>query len=137
MPATPLLLAILVCDEVIRDERTHKETLVGLFNTIHATSFPCVHSHLNVFISLTNGHGTAPSELRLVRRDTGQALSGFKGSVKFPSPLAVVNVNFDMANAAFPVAGSYSFDFYCHDTLVGSRPFEVVQQRPVPGAPPA
>jgi hypothetical protein len=124
--AVPLLLAILVCDEIIRDERSRKETLVGLFNTIHARAFPCVHSHLNVFVSLTNGHGVAPAELRLVARDTGQTLASLHGSVEFPTPLAVVHMNFEINNVTFPKAGRYSFDFFCRDELLASRPFEVV-----------
>jgi len=136
MQTTPVLLAIIVCDEIVRDERTHKEYLLGLFNTIHAHVFPCVHPRLNVFVSLTNGHGTAPSELRLVHRDGGETLASTKGSVQFANPLALVNVNFEISNIGLPRPGRYSFDFLCHGEMIGSRPFDVALQQAPPAAEP-
>ena len=124
----PELLAILVCDDVIRDVRTHKFSLIGLFNRISARRFPSRHARLHVFVSLTNGHGTCEAELRCVLRDEDQPVGGMKGKIEFPGPLAVVDMNFDIANLTFPKPGRYSFDFYCSGVLLGSRPFDVVPE---------
>ena len=131
--AGPLLLAILVCDDIIRDEETHKATLVGLFNRITAHQFPCRHPQMSVFVSLTNGHGECSAELRLVQRSTGEAIVSLNGKIAFPGPLAMVDMKFNLHNVTFPTAGRYSFDFFCNGEPTGSRPFEVVQQA---GAPP-
>jgi len=126
--ATPVLLAILVCDQVIRDQTTHKVTLVGLFDQIKAPKFPCVHHHLHIFVSLTNGHGQYPAELRVTKRDTGEKVCSLSGAIDFPSPLAVVDMTFDIPQVNFREPGRYSLDFYCDGEPVGSRPFEVAQQ---------
>lgn len=129
----PTLLAIVVCDETIRDATTGKHTLVGLFSRLGAAKFPCVHPKMHVFVSLTSGHGRAQGELRLVRKDTEAAVLSLRGEIQFPDPLAVVEMDFGILNATFPEPATYSFDFYCNGALVGSRPFTVTKQA-APGA---
>jgi len=128
----PVLLAILVCDDVIRHEGTHKTTLVGIFNRISARTFPCTHSRLSIFMSLTNGHGEGETELRLTSQETGETLVGLKGRIRFPDPLAVVDMNFALNNVRFPKAGPYSIDLYVDGDLIGSRRFEIVAAGPPP-----
>ena len=119
------LLAIIVCDETIRDQATGKHTLVGLFNRISVMTLPNVHPRMHVFVSLTNGHGEAKGELRLVSRATDEVVIKLGGKLIFPDPLAVVEMDFALNNVTFPKPGRYSFDFYCNGELVGSRPFDV------------
>ena len=51
----PLVLAIILCDSVIREAQTNKLSLIGTFNGIFANHFPCTHPTLSVYIALT-GH---------------------------------------------------------------------------------
>jgi len=132
----PQLIAILVCDTIIRDQMTQKHTLVGLFNRIGAKRFPYRHGAMHVFVSLTDGHGEPEGELRLVCRQTNEPVVKIRGKLVFPNPLAVVEMTFGLFNAVFPRPGRYSFDLYCNDELVGSRPFDVVLQES-PRKPPA
>src|SRR5436305_596684 len=53
----PVPMAIVICDQIIEDRLTGKKTLVGLFNSIAARSFPCTHATMSVFVSLTEGRG--------------------------------------------------------------------------------
>jgi len=126
----PVLLAILVCDTIIRDEATKKLSLIGLFNRISAAKFPCRHPEMHVFVSLTDGHGTCPAELRLIHRATEQALASLQGMMTFPDPRSVVEMSFPFRGAQFPEPGEYSFDFYTSGELLGSRPFQVVPIEP-------
>lgn len=128
----PELIAIVICDETIRDEATKKHTLVGLFNRITAKQFPCVHARLHVFVSLTNGHGKASGELRLVLRETNEPVLQLSVKIAFPTPLDVVEMDFDIYNLALPKPGRYSFDFLCNGELVGSRPFQVLSAQEAP-----
>ena len=128
----PVLLAILVSDLILRDEATKKLSLIGLFNRITAGSFPCRHPEMCVFVSLTDGHGTCPGQLRLVNRATENALAALEGKVAFPNPKAVVEMNFYFRGVVFAEPGEYSFDFYCSGELIGSRPFQVVAATELP-----
>jgi len=124
----PTLVAILNCDMVIRDEQTHNVSLIGIFNTIHAASFPTVHPRLHVFVSLTDGRGTCQGKLCLVDRETDQVLAENGGQIVFPPDArAVVDMNFELRNIPLPKPGNYAFDFYVEGELIGSRPFAVVK----------
>jgi hypothetical protein len=126
-PPPPTLLALLICDQVIQDLTTRKHSLIGLFSRISTKTFPCTHPQLHVFISLTDGHGKASGQLRLVRKDVeGEAPPLMQLAVTFelPNPLAVVELVFNLPNITLPAPGRYSFDFYCNGVLLGSRPFE-------------
>jgi len=124
----PTLVAILVCDLIIRDEQTHNVSVIGIFNTIHASEFPTMHARLHVFISLTDGRGMCEGKLCLVDRETEEVLAETVGQIEFPPDArAVVDMNFEMHNTPFPKPGAYSFDFYVEGELIGSRPFNVVE----------
>ena len=128
-PPPPTLLALLICDQVVQDPATRKHSLLGLFSRISTKGFPCTHPELHVFISLTDGHGKAAGQLRLVRKDAEEEAPpqmNLSGTIEFPSPLAVVELVFKVVNLSLPAPGRYSFDFYCNGALLGSRPFEAV-----------
>ena len=121
----PVLLTILVCDTILRDEQSKKLSLIGLFNRISASQFPCRHMEMHVFVSLTDGHGTCQAQLRLMKRSTDEPLAAIEGKLVFPNPKAIVEMNFDVKGSVFPEPGEYSFDFYVNGDLIGSRPFQV------------
>ena len=126
----PTLLALLICDQVIQDPTTGKHSLLGLFSRISTKAFPCTHPQLHVFISLTDGHGKASGELRMVRKDVEEdapAQMRLSGTIEFPSPLAIVDLVFKIVNLPLPAPGRYSCDFYCNGVLLGSRPFEAAR----------
>ena len=128
-PPPPTLLALIICDQIIQDPATGKHSLLGLFSRISTKAFPCTHPRLNVFISLTDGHGKASGQLRVVRKDAPEEAPPqmqLSGTIEFPSPLAVVELVFTISNLPLPAAGRYSCDFYCNGALLGSRPFEAV-----------
>lgn len=132
----PALLAILVCETIIRDEQSHNFSLVGVFNTIHAMTFPCIQVRMHVFVSLTDGRGACESRLCVVHRETDRVIAEAHGRLVFPPDArAVVDMNFELRQTPFEQPGQYSVDFYVEDELVGSRPFAVVHT-PGPDKPP-
>ncbi len=124
-PPPPVLLAILVCDTVIEDRDTNKKSLIGLFDRITAEGVPVQHPSLNLFISLTNGHGVAEGALRVIKSDTDEALTELSGPIEFPDPMTVVEMVFVLRDLVFPEEGEYRFQFFCNDVLLGERRFVV------------
>ena len=122
----PVLLAILVCDTVIDDRRTNKKSLIGLFNQITASEVPVQHPVLHLFVSLTNGHGVAEGEVRVVKSDTEEAVTEMSGPIEFPDPMAVVELDFAIHDAVFPEEGEYRFQLSCNGSPIGERRFVVV-----------
>ena len=121
----PIVLAINICDDIIRDEITKKISLIGLFNRIQSPSFPTTHSSLHVYVSLTNGHKKYKGELRFVNESDNNIIFKTNGDVPLQNPLQTLELNFSVRNLKFDKPGKYDVQFYCDGTLVGSRGFIV------------
>ena len=122
----PVLLAMTVCDQIIREEGTKKISLMGLFNTMHAKKFPCIHPRMHIYIALTEYTGSANCELKF-SDSSGKAIVQLTGPVNFPDKLAVVEMNFCINNLPLPKAGLYHFDFIMDGQPIGHRKFMVQQ----------
>jgi len=126
----PILLNISLCDLVIRDQTTHKVSLISLFNELRANRFPCRHPRLHVYVSLTNGRGTYEGCLTLIDADSDKTLASLRGPLSFRSPLQVVEMNFELNNIVFPHPGTYRFELLCDGEFVGARNLRAVKCEP-------
>ena len=127
----PIGIALLICDRVVTDAVTHEKTLVSTFNQILATSFPCVHPRLTVFVAVTNGRGSTEAEIRCVNESEGQAVVfGMKGTIPFPDPNHVVEMSFQFNNVTFPRPGLHGVEFLCDGELVLQSRFQVATFTP-------
>ena len=121
----PILLSMSLCDLVIRDQQTHKLSLINLFNELRAKHFPCTHPRLYVYLCLTNGRGNCEGTLSLVDIEANQVLARLSGAIAFRSPLQVVEMSFELNALAFPHPGTYRFEFLCDGEPVGARDLHV------------
>jgi hypothetical protein len=53
----PICKAILLCDDVTRDEETHKTNVIGIFDTFQFSSFPGLTSPSKIFLRLADAVG--------------------------------------------------------------------------------
>ena len=100
---TPDVISLLVCDQIITVLVTGKQSLIGLFCTIHSFRFPAVHPQLAVFCSLTDGHGKTPLTIRIV--DSNEArppLVEGKGMGHFNDSRAIANLALQFHGRRFP-----------------------------------
>ena len=127
----PLLtaLGLFICDTVIEDKITNKNSLIGLFNSIHSNEFPFIHPVINVYVSLTGGHGKYQCSLSCVKADTDKPIWSSGGQISMADPLAVFEINFELRNVSFPAAGIYNFQFLCDNEPIISRKFQVLKRR--------
>lgn len=128
----PLVLSMIVCDDVIRDEMTKKTTIVGAFSSLVASNFPAFHASLVIFLELTNGHGETEVSVRLVDAATNEALSGMTSPITFPDPRAVFALRLGIRNIIFPKAGEYRFQLFFDGVLELERRL-LVHHRPLEG----
>ena len=134
---SPSGLAIVICDQVIEDKLTNKKSIIGIFNNIHATTFPCRHPQLSVFVSLTEGRGDYTARLRIANQENDESVADMNGQIQFPDVHTVVELVFNLVGLVFPVPGLYAIEFYCDDALVLERRFHVSHNQPPKGPPPA
>jgi len=137
---TPDVTSLLVCDQIITDRITGKQSLIGLFSTIHSFRFPAVHPQLSVFCSLTDGHGTTPLTIRIVdsNEDRPPLVEG-SGTVRFNNPRAIANLALQFHGLRFPQPGEYRVQLYCRGELLREARLTMLKAKRVPrdgGKPP-
>ena len=121
----PHVLAMIICDMVIDDRISSKKSLIGLFDAIATTALPCTVNELHVFLALTDGYGTLEARLRCARASNDEELFSTVQEVRFPDPLAVIELNLGFCGCEFPEAGEYRFQLYAEQTLLCERKFHV------------
>jgi hypothetical protein len=122
---TPSALALIICDQMITDERSKKKTLVGIFNNLNVKGVPAFLTSMVVFVSVRGGAGTYTAKLRLCHQDTDETVMELGGSVIFQNPFHVVEIAYNLINLRFVQSGPHCFEFYCNEELILSRPFKV------------
>ena len=129
----PEPIALIVCDQVITDQKTNKKSLIGVFNNISAANFPCHHPALSIFVSVTDGPDRTRAAIRIVKEDNQHdpleesVVFESSGEIQFPNPLVVVELIFEIVNLQFAEPGRYRIEFRCDDEIVLQRPFQVTQ----------
>ncbi|NOX59274.1 MAG: hypothetical protein GXP29_10500 [Planctomycetes bacterium] len=132
----PEILSLVVCDQIITDRVTGKQSLIGIFSVIHATNFPVNHPQLSVYTSLTGGHGSVDLMIRIVdSNDARPPLVQGQGKVEFHTPLAVANLALQFHGLVFPQAGEYRVQLLCNGELLREARLRVMRAKPRPNAP--
>ena len=128
MAIIPKCLAILVCEGVVEDSRTRNKCILNTYNTINSPQFPARKDRLAVFVSLTDGRGESPLELRLIRFENGMSngMLSLKGKIEFKDPVTVVDVTFDIRDLIFPAPGEYEIQVWIGDEMIGARKMTAV-----------
>ena len=123
----PEVLAMILCDQVIRDVGTGKVTVVGSFSSVTADAFPTYHPHMAVYVALTDGEGDYAGRLRFVHAETEEELMHTDGAFALSDPLQVAELQFNIPALPLPHAGKYRMDFFCDGQLLKSRWFQARQ----------
>lgn len=135
----PDVLALLVCDQIITDRITGKQSLIGMFSKVHAAGFPASHAQLSVFVALTEGYGKTELILRIVdSNDLRPPIVQGKGTVEFKNPRAIANLALQFHGLVFPVPGEYRVQLFCSGELLREARLQLIPFRPrrAKGSPP-
>lgn len=121
----PVLLAMVLCDTIIREMGTNKLSLIGTFNGLFAQRFPCTHPSLSVYVVLTNGRGRVSCLLRMTSLEDGQEVFSYPGEVDFSDPLSVIELDFKIQQLRLEKEGEYSIELIADGEFLGSRKLRV------------
>jgi hypothetical protein len=134
----PDVLAVLICDQIITDRLTGKQSLIGMFSRIHSLVFPALHPQLSVFVALTDGHGKTELTIRIVdSNESRPPLVEGKGGVHFQNPRAIANLALQFNGLRFPEPGQYRVQLWSGTALLKEARLELVLAvaRPPQGQP--
>jgi hypothetical protein len=132
----PDILSLIVCDQIITDRITGKQSLIGMFSTIHSMQFPVIHPQLCVFVALTEGHGKTPLEIRIVDAEGAHSpLVRGQGVVDFKNPLAIAHLALQFHGLRFPQPAGYRVQLWCQESLLREARLQLVQAPPPQARP--
>ena len=135
----PDVLALILCDQIITDRITGKQSLIGMFSTINSFQFPVVQPQLSVYVALTDGRGKTPLTIRIVdSEDARPPLVQGTGIVEFRNPRAIANLALQFHGLRFPEPGEYRAQLLCEDTLLREARLTLrkAKRPPAPGSEP-
>ncbi|MFQ5461415.1 MAG: hypothetical protein ACE5E5_02180 [Phycisphaerae bacterium] len=129
----PQVLTLIVCDQVITDRLTGKQSLIGMFSTVQARRFPAAHPLLSVYVMLSGGHGQTSLVIRIVdANDERPPIVEGRGQVDFKDPRAIANLALQFHGLTFPQPGSYRVQILCDGELLREARIEMRKVKPPP-----
>lgn len=127
----PKLNAMLICDQIIVEAGTGKKSLIGIFENIGVSKFPCIHYLLNVYVKFTDAEGLYQFKLELVDLITNEVVGfGETPEVNLPDKLQSYDLPFTLRGINFKHPGKYEFRIYANKHLFGQKFFTVAQINP-------
>src|SRR4051794_33969741 len=93
MVRPPLVLGMMLCENVVMDEETLKVSVFGAFSGLGLESFPGIHAPFCAFAALTAGKGEATFRLGIDQFDEHAQLLRIytlEGTLQFFDPLQTV-----------------------------------------------
>ena len=127
MHLNPILKAILLCDQTLVEEGTHKRTLIGIFDRIKAAQFPIVHPSLSIYVQFREIEGTFDFALELFDVTEGRALHRAviqKYTIQDRS--RDCELVFNIIAVKFNHAGEYEFRVFVNDHIFGQKSFKIL-----------
>lgn len=131
----PILLSAVVCDRVIFDRVSGMPSLIDIVHAVNATAYPARHGQIFFFCELTNGHGPAEAEVRIVdTQEDEKVVFEHKGMVEFKDVKQIVTLAVSLQGIVFPHPGEYCFQLHCNEEFLGERRIlcRLIKQNPPP-----
>jgi len=129
LPA-PTPIALVLCDNVYLASNG-KQALVGLFNSIVATSFPAIISRLCAYVSITSVRPNTTFEFDIIHAETDETVISLSGPAPsdLGGPTTVWDAVFEMEPLTFKAPGRYYARFLGNGQVLMQRPFEVIDRQ--------
>jgi hypothetical protein len=109
MSQIPTVIGLLLCEQIVIEERTHNVTLVNCFTRYKLDRFPSDRERFAVFAALTDGLGDIELKLVIQRLETEAEVYRASRTLRFADRLQEVRYLFRVTNCSFPAAGPYDF----------------------------
>jgi hypothetical protein len=126
----PIILALVLCDTIIREVGTNKLSLIGTFHNLFASAFPCTHPTLSIYVAITEVHGRVPCELRMTSLEDSKTIFRLPGQIEFSGPTHVAELVFQLQQIQFAHAGVYAVEFWVGNEILTSRRLNVQKMTP-------
>ena len=128
MEIKPILKAMLLCDQTIVEEGTHKRTLIGLFDRIKSSNFPSTHPSMSVYVQFREIEGVFDFILELVDLADNRSLNrAVIKEFRVQDKSRDCELVFNLMSVKFEHPGDYEFRIYVNDCVFGQKSFKVLK----------
>jgi len=122
----PNVKAMLLCDMVITEKGTGKNSLIGIFESISVKQFPCIYGRMGVYINFTGALGKYTFRLELVDVEENVTIGvSTVSDFEVVDKLKTVNLVFILEGLKFNHPGRYEFRFFANDQICENKTFSV------------
>ena len=121
MTQRPVAIGLLVCEQIVIEEKTRNVTLVNGFTHRMVEQFPSEPFPFVVYAILTDGMGDIAVEARITRLDNLEVVYRRFGSFRFTDPLKEIPCVVRIRDCSFPVSGYYDIVLLTNDEMVAQR----------------
>ena len=128
MQIKPILKAMLLCDQTIVEDGTHKRTLIGLFDRIKSRDFPTTHPSMSVYVQFREIEGVFDFVLELVDLTDSKSMNrAVIKDFRVQEKSRDCELVFNLMSVKFERPGDYEFRIYVNDYIFGQKSFKVLQ----------
>jgi hypothetical protein len=111
----PNVVAMLVCDQIITEEQTHKKSLVGIFDSFVSLTYPTALQRLAIYVKLADAVGSYQLKFRLVNLKNESLVMEIGAEVKIADISQYSEIGINLSNIPFPELGKYEMQLYAGD----------------------
>jgi hypothetical protein len=128
MTPVPSVLAILVCDSVILDSLSRKQSVVGIFDNIHSIKVPC-YQPVGFYARMTDAEGEYKFTIRILHLGEEEKIIGGLETERVIAKdrLGSLNLVLNLPPVPFPEFGRYEFQLFANDVFIGRAVINVVK----------
>ena len=128
MHLKPILKAMLLCDQTLVEEGSHKRTLIGIFDRIKATQFPTVHPSMSIYVQFREIEGTFDFSLELYDLTEGRSMNrALIPKFQVQERSRDCELVFNLFSVKFERPGEYEFRIFVNDNIFGQKSFKILQ----------
>src|SRR5438128_1479593 len=119
----PNAVGLVLCEQVIVEEKTRNVTLVNTFDRLRFDSFPTPPRRFFVYVMLTDGLGDAQMSVVISRLDTLEEIDERHWSMRSSDPLRNFRFAVRFGSIVFPVPGPYEVCLFANREWVAQTVF--------------
>ena len=117
---TPVLIAFLVCDQIIEDAPTGKKTIVGVFDRITSANFPASHAPSSLYVKLIDCEGDYEVKIEFAQVSNQAVLLEMAGTSNSKSRHEYAEFVLPCPPLPLPDPGEYEFRLWMDNKFVGN-----------------
>lgn len=127
MKQIPVAIGLLLCEQIIVEERTRNVMPVNCFTRRAVDRFPSVPFPFVSYSIITDGQGDVALSLAIQRLDTLEDVYRRRLAVRFVNPLLEARCVFRIRDCSFPIPGGYLVSLFADGELIAQKGFLVTQ----------